>query len=382
MEGKSEITPFAESETIADKLEGLGIREGNSIVVNLKIPLTTNTMGHFELNDIMETDAITEIDAEAVVSVDQDKIDTLPAKKKNWFQRQIKKLEYNFYNAVLGFGIANKVSYATKINFAAFDPKYFKEVRVKKIFFALEPCGKKEKDCLQREANKSVSFKFLDKLFVNLSTFEEGEVELDKHGDIKNPLNQLDTDNFSKKVNRAWGKQPRNFKLFKDKNGDIPDHVFKNITIAKTEGDWKKKKNTKNIRDNGNVFIARVEKDRLIHVKELFENNHFDGIIKDLKILKNSIYIELYHSQLRKKFFKNLRYLTTDIKNEGIEDLSGCTNLNCASLNVNQIDLVPMLIKNKKIQIDTFLSLKKLNYNDFKYSGYIEIDVKLELPKI
>jgi len=375
MDGSSEITPFAESKTLSDKLEGVGVRDGNSIVVNFKIPLTMNTIGHFALDDIMDAG----VEGEPEVTVDESEIEKLPVKKQNIFKRMLKSFKYNVYNMALGMGISNRISYSTEYEFPDLDPEYFKEVRVKKIFFALEPCSKSEEDCQQRENDKLVNFKFLDKFFVNLSSAGvEGAKE-----EAKDPLLFLKEAEFEKKAKRAWGTQPLNFKSFKDKNGEIPSHVFHNLNIAKMDGAKKSRKTQRrNIRDNGNIFIARVEKNKLNHVKDMFENSYFDGIIKDITILRNSIYVELYHSQLRDKFFEILRTMTDDIRKEGVEDLTGCTNLNCANLSVNPIDLVPMLQKSKKIKIETFLSLKRLNWNDFKYSGYIELEVKLELPKI
>lgn len=373
MEGSSKITPFAESKTLSDKLEGVGVRDGEGIVVNFKIPLTMNTIGHFALDDIMNPDA----EGEPEVTVDEEELEKLPEEKQNIFKRMIKSFKYNIYNMALGMKISNRISYSTDYEFPDLDPEYFKEVRVKKIFFALEPCSENDKDCLQRQADRPVSFKFLDKFFVNLSSVSENSEE------IKEPLLFLKKDEFKKKIKRAWGSQPLNFKSFKDKNGEIPDHVFHNLNIAKMEGANKSNRaQSKNIRDNGNIFIARVQTDKLNHVKYLFEHSDFEGIIKDITILRSSIYIELFHSKLREKFFDTLKTVTNDIRAEGVEDLSGCTNLNCANLSVNPIDLVPMLQKSKKIKIETFLSLKRLDWNDFKYSGYIEIDVKLQLPKI
>lgn len=377
IEQKSEIQPFAEAKTLSDKLEKVSGKDGNGIVVNIKIPLTKNTIGHYALDDIMNPDEQTE--GEPQVTTDEAQLENLPEKKKGTFKRMIESLKYNIYNMGLGIGLSNRVSYSTEYLFPDLDPTYFKEVRVEKIFFALEPCAKTDKDCQQRQANKPISLMFLDKFFVNLSTVDE-ESEKDV---IEDPLQFLNKDIFKKKVNRAWGTQPINFNSFKNDSGEIPDHVFKNINVARFSNSKKtRKKIRENIRDNGRMYIARVEKNRIIDVKDFLERDEFKGIIKDITILGRSIYIELYHSQLKDKFFKTINEIVVDVRKYGVEDLSGCTNLNCANLTVNPIDLVPMIQKSGRIKIDTFLSLKHLDWNDFKYSGYIEIKVKLELPRI
>lgn len=373
VDGKSEITPLAQAKTLKDKLEGVTDKDGNAIIVNLKVPLTKNTIGHYALNDIMNAGD----EGEPEVNADESEVENLTPKQKSMFSKMIDSLKYKVYNMGLGLGISNRVSYSTEYEFPELDPEYFKEVRVKNIFFAIEPCDEEDAGCLQRQADKPVTFMFLDKFFVNLSAMT-GE-----HEEIKDPLLFLEKNEFNKKVDRAWGVQPLNFKSFKDENGEIPDHVFQNVNIAKVKYSKKMSREQKrNVRDNGKMFIAKVEKDKINSIKDFFSQDEFSGIVKDVTILGKSIYIELIHSQLREKFFETIKLVTTDLRSEGVVDLAGCTNLNCTSLTVNQIDLVPMLQKSRKIKIDTYLSLKHLDWNDFKYSGYIEIQVKLELPLI
>jgi hypothetical protein len=49
-------------------------------------------------------------------------------------------------------------------------------------------------------------------------------------------------------------------------------------------------------------------------------------------------------------------------------------------LEVEDINLAPIMAKHPTLLIESFISVQNLGYNDFKYGGYIEIEVELDLP--
>lgn len=359
----SKIDPLAKAQTISDKFKDKGLSEGKIITLPIKVSLTSNTIGHYALDDIMSPDEVLGEDA--------------TPKQKKFLGRFLDNLKYSVYNMGLGMGISNRVQYSTDYKFPEIDPTYFKEMRVKKIFFAIQPCEKDDAACIAREKDKPSNFMFLDKFFLNISLIQNKD-SLDF---LTEPLQFLEKEEFEKKVDQAWGVQIKNFNDLKDENGEIMEHAFYNVNIARYSNTLKNRKiKNKNMRDNGNIFIARVNEENILAVKEFFKREAFKGVIKDITLLGKSLFVELYHAKLRDEFFTTMNEETADIRSIGINDLEGCNNLNCANIAFNPINLVPMLEKSSHIRFDTFVSIRHLDYNDFKYGGYLELEVKLELP--
>ena len=57
-----------------------------------------------------------------------------------------------------------------------------------------------------------------------------------------------------------------------------------------------------------------------------------------------------------------------------------CIYSNCIDLEVEEFNLVPILSVNPNLKIDTYVSVKSLGNTDFKYNGFIEIELELDLP--
>ena len=151
----SDIDPLAKAQSISEKFKGKGLSEGKIITLPIKISLTSNTIGHYALDDIMSADEVLDEDA--------------TPKQKKFLARFLDNLKYSVYNMGLGMGISNRVQYSTDYKFPQIDPTYFKEMRVKKIFFAIQPCEKDDVACIAREKDKPSTFMFLDRFFLNIS---------------------------------------------------------------------------------------------------------------------------------------------------------------------------------------------------------------------
>ena len=116
-----------------------------------------------------------------------------------------------------------------------------------------------------------------------------------------------------------------------------------------------RRKNQNNIRDNGKTFIFTIEKDFIQEAKDFFESPDFYGIVSDTTLIGRSLYVDLHGSRLKEKFFNKINERVDDLTALGIEDFKGCSVESCASLNVNGINLVPMLDKSFHFKFDTFL---------------------------
>ena len=121
--------------------------------------------------------------------------------------------------------------------------------------------------------------------------------------------------------------------------------------------------------------------DNFVEAKRYFQNEKFVKIIKDSTIIGRSIYVELLPGVNKDKF---LNLVAEDaVKEESdlnILRVEKCLGRNCLDLPVRNYNLVQLLQKSSKLSIDTFLSIRDLGNTDFKYNGFIEVELKLNLP--
>jgi len=357
MESKSEIDPLFKAQTTSERF---GTGTGGVTTITLKIPLTTNEIGYYDRDDILDTKSA-------------------QGKKKSWLKRNYESIKYNLYNLGARLGISNRIKYSTDFEFPDIDSKYIKEVRVKKIFFALEPCTAEDKECQTREQDEPVSFMFLDKFFLNLSVIQP----TDDISYITDPENESlkfqSKKQFKKAAKKAFTLAPTSFKDLRNTDGEILEEAFYDLNVANYQNTKKSRSYRRNVRDNGSTFFFILE-DNFVKHKKMFKSDLFKGIVQDVTLVGKNLYVDLYHAKLRTQFFEVLNKKIPDLQSEGIKNFEGCSYLNCVTLGVNNINIVPMLEKSTHIRFDTYLSIRHLDYNDFKYNGYIEIEVQLDLP--
>jgi hypothetical protein len=348
---KTHVDPLFVPKNINQKFNG------DSVKLKVVVPLSQETIGHYDLNDILDpTDG-----------------ERLSNEQKTFLQKKWSDWKYRIYNMGISLGLSNRVRYSTDYEFPSIDDQYIKEVKVKKIFFALDECEEHDLNCEVRAPDQPLTFNFIDKFFVNLSIIQP-------HDSLKfldEPLQFLSKKEFNRYAASAFSENT----IFKNQDlNKLDAEAFYNVNIANMEMGKKVRKQNKNVRDNGRTFIYKVEPNHLKQVRSFFMSKNFHGIVYDVTLVGRNLYVELYHPQLKDKFFEKINEEVGSIYSLGVKDFKGCTNLSCTYLSVNDMNLVPMLKKSSHIKFDTFLSLKNLDYNDFKYSGYVELSIELDLP--
>jgi hypothetical protein len=381
---KSEIDPLFEAKNINQKFNG------DSVKVKLIVPLSKNTMGHYSIKDLLSPtcDKDDKNYEKCLVKLEKyyEKVN-MPEEEKSFMQRFAEGAKFDLFNFFVKMGVSSKLRYSFDYPFHDIDPKFIKNANVSRIFFALEECDKEDIECQQRQEEKPLTFDFLDKFFLNISPIsEEKSLEyLATEGGLSK-LDKLDKEQFNRYADRAFGEQVRELKDTVDKDGNVSDDLFYNINIARFDNSKKnKKKRTKrseanNIRANGKTFIYTLEENNIREAKAFFSSSLFDGVVKDVTLISTSLYVDLYGAPLKEKFFEIIDQNVTDLRNIGVIDFKGCTSESCTNLEVNRVDLLPLLKKSPHLRFDTYVSIKQLDYNDFIYSGYIEISVELDLP--
>ncbi|MCO4755949.1 MAG: hypothetical protein KC478_15825, partial [Bacteriovoracaceae bacterium] len=129
--------------------------------------------------------------------------------------------------------------------------------------------------------------------------------------------------------------------------------------------------------------ILRLERElskaqKLELVRELREDAYKD-VLKSFSTVGNNIYIEMKTSGSFNRFDELIEQRHGQISNLGVRKFERCSVNLCANLETTNSNLVPLLEKSNQLRFDTFFSIKKLEMNDFKYNGFIELEFKLNL---
>lgn len=131
-----------------------------------------------------------------------------------------------------------------------------------------------------------------------------------------------------------------------------------------------------------NMVIFRLNKNKELPIaKNYFKSSVFDGIVKDASIVGESVYVELADANV-KTLFNMITGAEDGYKNTELDiySVDSCIYANCVEVDGKDFNLVPIIAANPKVKIDTFFSIKTLGSVDFKYNGFIEVEVKLNLP--
>ena len=120
---------------------------------------------------------------------------------------------------------------------------------------------------------------------------------------------------------------------------------------------------------------------KLIETNKYFKQEKFAGIIQDSTMIGRSYFVELVSNNKRDDLDRILKRDKDFVSKElDIYKVEECDKSNCLDLGVKEFNLVPMLARNPKLQIDSYISVKSLGKEDFKYNGFIEVEIKLSLP--
>lgn len=391
----SKVRNFEQATTTKSKIDSLfdakNINEkfgGDSVKIKLIIPLSKNTMGHYNIKDVLSPTCDKEDENYENCLVALEKYyakANMKDEDKSFFQRFAEGAKFDLYNFFIKMGVSSKLKYSFDYSLEGIPTEFFTNVKVSKIFFALEECEKENEDCLKRQEDKPLTFDFIDKFFLNVSTIQDHD-SLDF---IEKPLAKLSKKKFNKHADRAFGQQVKEIKEVKDLDGDVSDNLFYNINIARLDNSTKKRKKRRrrgtllgeeNVRDNGKTFIFNLEEGNVREAKRFFKGEAFAGIVRDVTLIGTSLYVDLEGAILKDKFFEVINHEVEDIHSLGITDFKGCNVNSCTNLTVNSVNLLPLIKKSDRLKFDTFVSIKHLDYNDFKYSGYIELSVEMDLP--
>lgn len=369
LQSESKINPLFKAQTLA-----AAAGDGELYTLTVKVPLTKDSLGSYDFSEIMENDA-------------------LDNRNRSWLKRFFDNILYNLANVWFAIGRKNKYSYSTGMEFPEIDSDYVKEVRIKKLFFSLEDCDTESDDeCVKRRTSRPPSLNFLKTFFLNVSPLKAEEENLLEEGvfeelgkrDFNRKRDKVFLQPFSDNFEEYFATFLKNRNLTGAEHGYIMRDMFNELNVARLQNNKARQRSEQNVRDNGRTFLFRLKKDidkyRKVEIKKHFKKEAFDGIVKDLTILGDNLVVEIHAPEQRADFFRALSGTVENVDDLDIKSFEGCSYVNCTTIDINSINLVPLLNENYKLKFDTYLELRYLEINDFLYNGYVEIEIKLDLP--
>lgn len=128
------------------------------------------------------------------------------------------------------------------------------------------------------------------------------------------------------------------------------------------------------------MFILRLN-GNYVEAKNYFKSKKFEGVVQDTTMIGRSLFVEVKDAGGMDKMRSHLEQQEQNLIGDlDLYKIDTCMRSNCLDLEVKDINLVPLIERSPKINIDTYLSVRNLGNADFKYNGFIEVEVVLELP--
>ena len=320
--------------------------DGETMDFTVKVPLTQDTLSFYDASSILGD-----------TSIDQ---------SSGMINEMYNSLKYSVFQMGVGMGFFNKVKLSFASELPDIDSQYIKSLKVKKIFFALENCEEDEINCSAFDKSRKANLNLLDKFFINF-------VPLDSSKDIgimENEDPMLDEKDFEEEASKA----------FSDNTKETSDNQF---TIARFDNDTALKRSRSKSNSFSSTVILRMKKDLLKSEKldqlKVLRSLKERKIVKTFSTVGENLYVELHRPDDYIKMVVWINQKYGSIENFGLRKVERCTQLICADIEASKSNLVPFLEGKDKIRFDTYFSIKKLEMNDFKYNGYIELEFKLDL---
>jgi hypothetical protein len=338
LETDTKITPFAEAKSI-NEIYG----DGKTTTATLHIPLTADTIGFYDRDDILE---------EANIPEDQ----------KSLLKRLKDSFMHKVYSSAIKLGVKSKMSYSTDYEFFDISDEYIKEIRIKKVFLALDQCDALDVNCHKRTKNNPITLDFLKTFFFNIS-----------------PIYQETNMDFLKEPFKTYRR--KDFVKIQEQSAKAKELSFDGITnIANYEKENKVfDRRDFSLMSNQTKIVFKLLENQYHIAADFFKRPILQKYIETSVKSGKMIFVILRNNASISEFFKTIFELTANFEDVGIDNYKFCKKETCTWLNVNDVNLVPLLAKTPHLRFDTFLELDQLHYDDFKYNGYLELEVKLNV---
>jgi hypothetical protein len=132
--------------------------------------------------------------------------------------------------------------------------------------------------------------------------------------------------------------------------------------------------------DSGATFI--IYSNHPVQVRSFIRRDpELSKIVKEMTIINKTLMIELHKSNFNtEQFFTLLERNESQLERLGIKKIDPCNDRICMDVKVNNQNLLPLLLKGNQLHIQTFIDASKVPPRSFQLKGFIEFEVKLDVP--
>ncbi len=277
---------------------------------------------------------------------------------------------------ILGAGRTEMYFHQPTPNF----PTMFKEVRIKRVFFYIEPKlnGERRTNWFSRffKGKGDVDFNFIKKLIIRLKP----EVP-----DMKKVCRIKDQGKYEplfpcKDPTLTEEKTDRYLNYFKmsraEKEPDLSEE--EEFVLLKYDGN----KRDSHIMNNERGIMYMIRTARPGETFHFFDTRkRYGRVVEDMKTLDNVILVELKKGSVHKELFE--AQLSQDAEfidsNLGVEQIEECNPSICLDVKVEEANLVPFLKRFNSNRIDAFIDAGKIP-ETFQLKGFVDFEIGADLP--
>lgn len=133
--------------------------------------------------------------------------------------------------------------------------------------------------------------------------------------------------------------------------------------------------------ERGAMFVIYGEKPvRLRSVLKRVPD--IDGLVKEMVVINKTLFVELKANgkEAQEQFNEILDENEVELSDAGIIKVDQCDLDSCMDLKVNNQNMLPLLKSGNQLRIETFINSSKVPAKSFQLKGFIEFEVKLDVP--
>ena len=259
-------------------------------------------------------------------------------------------------------------------------PEMFKEVRIKRVFFYIEPKvnGDRRTHWLVKlfKGKGDVDFDFIKKLVIRLrpEVADMKKVCLVENQGKYEPLFPCKDPTLTSE------KEDRYLNYFRTKIPEREPDLSKEEEFVLLRYDGNKKE--KYILNNERGIMYMIRTQRPGETYHFFDTRAgYGNAVENMKALDNVILVELKRGGVYKELFES--QLSRDAEfidaNLAVEQIEECNPSICLDIKVEKANLVPFLQKFNSNRIDAFIDAGKVP-ETFQLKGFLDFEIGAELP--
>jgi len=375
--------------------------DGDIIKTTFVVPLTDNSVDYYDVQEILE---LGELDAD----------------KRNTLERIYDSVWLYLYNKSVEFGLTDQIKLTFNVDLIKLDPDYIKTVKVKKVYFTFDQCETKDNNC-NFDDSKNKNINFIESFFMNVSPVDE---KIGAQDSSDEDFEFIRSKEFERNVQKTTVIKYKNDNLLFDRAkliGKGRDLKLYNVDLSFTKYlEFFRKKEFENIieevssRVQKRPFVKRFiriklkenttrhdleskiekmlyplkdkivllrlkNKDKIIEYKNEMARPYLKKYIEKSRLVGDSLFVELKSASFKNKFLQNLKNSSVFSLLDFIR-IDSCEKNNCVSPTITESNLVGLLSETSMLKFDLFFALNSLNLSDFKYNGFIELEVGIKSP--